>query len=148
MSYKPSKHPKKWERTSKVLAQNQVMLERNRKMAVAALSKAETKFATTSAWVTAAQPAIKDMRNMPAAYQDLRKEMDRTGDLYAKHVVELISLEEQIEDETDEKRRKKLIAQHRTADLSANAMNASFNMMKDSVNALSKHYEKTAKLLV
>lgn len=168
MSYKPSKHPKKWKDTASSRRKNELGIEIERKDVVATLSKSGTLVTTVqaniktlqadiakwqanltkdSAWLKSAEPALKDLQTMPASIQKLGRELKKNNDALGNAVKNVEAIEAQIESEGDEKKKKKLIAQHKKLDGLADALDGNRNMFIITLKALVERKKQLFEIL-
>lgn len=136
MAFRPSKHPKKWPKTTKIIKQNEQGVAAEIKMKTRGISEGETEVVTTRAFLKAAEPALKSLRPIPDKLNELGRDLKKLNADYAATVAKLLALESQIEDESDEKKKKKLISDHKKAESEADDFDNRVNTLIGTLKAL------------
>lgn len=136
MAFRVSNHPKKWPKTTKIIKQNEQGVASELKEKKRALATAETDIKDMRTYLKAAEPALEKLRPIPDALDRIGYDFKQLNAQYAETVAQLLALESQIEDESDEKKKKKLIVEHKKADAFATTLDTRVNSMVDSLRSL------------
>ena len=119
VSYKPSKYVKKWDSATKIVKICEKSAKSQRTQAISNAANAESNVKHQQEWLKKAVPALRDLKNIPDEIKSLQTQLSENFTSYAMVIVNLIAVEGDIAEESDEKKKKKLISQHKQFEKSA-----------------------------